>query len=295
MDFYPFHLSTKPIIPVLAHHPSRMSHHLFMYLPYSVSLLHIVRLPNPLIPRRYRPPPNPTPSLPLLDTLQNRTSQPTLTNLTPPQILKPRSQRPINIMILPRKPPLAPIIQLIELIAPMASEPEPTCRGRRIARCWLESFSSLGEREIGCGFEKGSSVLIVRWCGVEVIGVIIQRWVPEWSFICYIGEEAEGQDVRVFPGHGVHGMTPKRGIKHRTSFSTRSLAFLYSIVGISRAARMSGEEYGFGDAVVEADQRVLPVADVVSETNVEDCGPEIVAVEVEPEGVEDAMAFVDHY
>jgi hypothetical protein len=58
---------------------------------------------------------------------------------------------------------------------------------------------------------------------------------------------------------------------------------------------MCGEEDGFGDSVMEADEAVFPVADMVPETDVQDCGAEIVGVEVEPEGVEDAVAFVDHY
>ena len=56
---------------------------------------------------------------------------------------------------------------------------------------------------------------------------------------------------------------------------------------------MGGEEDGFGDAVVEADEGVFPVADVVPEADVEDGCPEVVGVEVEPVGVEDTGAFVD--
>lgn len=44
---------------------------------------------------------------------------------------------------------------------------------------------------------------------------------------------------------------------------------------------------------MEADEGVFPVADVVAKTNVQDGGPEVVRVEVEPEGIKYSVAFVD--
>lgn len=129
--------------------------------------------------------------------------------------------------------------------------------------------------------------------GVEVVGIVIQRGVPEWSFVSYVGEETEGENVRMFAGHGVHGMTSKRAVQYRSSLTARTLAFLYRIVGVSCSSGVSGEEHSFGNTVVESDEGMFPVADVVPEADVQDCGPEVVGVEVEPEGVQYAMPFVD--
>ncbi len=58
---------------------------------------------------------------------------------------------------------------------------------------------------------------------------------------------------------------------------------------------MGGEEDGFGDAVLEADERVFPVADMVPESDVEDGGSKVVGVEIEPESIDDAVPFVHQY
>ena len=126
-----------------------------------------------------------------------------------------------------------------------------------------------------------------------MVAIVIQRRVPERSFVCYVGEETEGENVGVFAGHGVHGMTSKCAVQHRSSLSARTLAFLYRIVGISRSSGVGGEEYSFGNTVVESDEGMFPVADMIPEADVQDCGPEVVRVEVEPEGVQYAMPFVD--
>ena len=55
---------------------------------------------------------------------------------------------------------------------------------------------------------------------------------------------------------------------------------------------MFTEEYCFGLAVLEPDDSMFPVADVVSEADVEDRISEIVAVEEEPEGIYHAVAFI---
>ncbi len=54
-----------------------------------------------------------------------RIALPSLTQLLPPQMLEPWSQRPIHIMILAHKFILAIIINGIEFIAPVAVEEEP--------------------------------------------------------------------------------------------------------------------------------------------------------------------------
>ena len=78
----------------------------------------------------------------------------TLTNLTPPQILPPGSKRPINIMILPDKPPLSPIPQSIELIAPMPAEPPPSHGCVGCVGCGLQRGTHVGDGEVG-GAEAG--------------------------------------------------------------------------------------------------------------------------------------------
>lgn len=86
------------------------------------------------------PLPHPTLLLPLLQALHNPTRTPTLTQSTPPQILKPRAQRAINVMILPHKPPLPPIIQIIELVTPVPIIPPPGQRRFGIVACGLETL-----------------------------------------------------------------------------------------------------------------------------------------------------------
>jgi hypothetical protein len=49
---------------------------------------------------------------------------------------------------------------------------------------------------------------------------------------------------------------------------------------------------GFGHAMLEPDNSVLPITDVVSETDVEDCVSEVVAVEKEPEGIYHTIALI---
>lgn len=93
-----------------------------------------------------RSPPQPTPSL--FDTVQNPTVPSTLTHLTASQILKPGSERPIHVMILPHKPPLSPIPKLIKLVSPMTLIPEPTCGGGRIAGCGNEGVVHVFRRGV---------------------------------------------------------------------------------------------------------------------------------------------------
>ena len=69
--------------------------------------------------------------------------------------------------------------------------------------------------------------------------------------------------------------------------------FLDGGVAVGGAKVVFGEENDFGMAVVEADHGVLPIAHVVAPADVEDDVAEVVAVEEKPEGVHDAVAFVD--
>ena len=56
---------------------------------------------------------------------------------------------------------------------------------------------------------------------------------------------------------------------------------------------MFAKEDGLGDAVLEADHRVLPVTDVVAEAQAQDFVAMVIAVEEEVEGVKDAVGFWD--
>lgn len=55
---------------------------------------------------------------------------------------------------------------------------------------------------------------------------------------------------------------------------------------------MLAEEHELWFAMLEPHKRVLPVADMVPETHIEDLDAEIVAVEVEPKCIDNAVAFV---
>ena len=46
-------------------------------------------------------------------------------------------------------------------------------------------------------------------------------------------------------------------------------------------------------AVLKADERMLPVADMVAPSDIENDITEIVAIEVEPESIDDAVSLVD--
>lgn len=54
---------------------------------------------------------------------------------------------------------------------------------------------------------------------------------------------------------------------------------------------MLAEKHGLGLTVLEPNNGMLPVSDVVAESDVENGVAEIIAVEKEPEGVDDAVAF----
>lgn len=56
---------------------------------------------------------------------------------------------------------------------------------------------------------------------------------------------------------------------------------------------MLTKENQFRFSVLESDQRVLPIPNVVAPSHVQDDVAEIVAVEIEPECVYDAVALVD--
>lgn len=58
---------------------------------------------------------------------------------------------------------------------------------------------------------------------------------------------------------------------------------------------MLTEEHNFWFPMLEPHQRVFPVPNMVPEADVQDLSSEVVAVEEEPERVDNAMAFVYDY
>ena len=199
-------------------------------------------------------------------------------------------------MILSHESPLSPVAQGVEVITPVTTIPPPSQGSIWIVKSRLNGFVHLLLGGVGAYREVLTvCVRAVRDAGVNVIGDVVERWVPEWAFICHVGEDAEGEDVWVSTRCCVHGVTSLGRIDDRSTFATFAFAFFYGIVGVGETASMGGEENGLGYAVVETYERVLPVADVVSKANAEDGGAEIVGVEVEPEGIDDSVAFVDNY
>lgn len=57
---------------------------------------------------------------------------------------------------------------------------------------------------------------------------------------------------------------------------------------------MLAKIHSFWLAMLKSDHRVFPVTNMVAPSDVEDDVPEIVAVEVEPERVDHAAAFIDY-
>ena len=93
----------------------------------------------------------------------------------------------------------------------------------------------------------------------------------------------------MYTGRGVHGMSPGRRIYDRP------LTQLFDCsVAVGRAKVVLAEVDSLWYPMVEADYRVLPVAYVVSKAYIEDNISKVEAVEEEPKGVNNAVAFVDN-
>lgn len=181
-------------------------------------------------------------------------------------MLEPRPKRAVDIMILPHEPILAIVIERIQLVAPVAREVEPFYRG---GRGMVGGEEGVGRGRVG-------------------VGVGVEGRVPEGPTVSNIVKEAEGKDIRVGPRGGVHSVRADGRVHDRSRTD-----LFDGVVGVRGPEGVFAEEDEFGVAVVEADEGVFPVADVVAPADVEDDVAEIVAVEVEPEGVENAVAFVD--
>ena len=69
--------------------------------------------------------------------------------------------------------------------------------------------------------------------------------------------------------------------------------FFNSAVRVRLAEEMFAHEDVFWVAIDESDQSVLPVSNVVAKANVKDQVAQIVAVEEEPESVDDTMTLID--
>ena len=189
-----------------------------------------------------------------------------LTHLPPAQMLEAWPQRAGNVMVLPCKLVLSSIIQRIKLIAPMAIEEEPL------------------RRRIRCTHIRHQAIV------PDLVGIFhtIHRRIPQRALIRLVMQEAQRQDIRMQTGRGVIRMRAHGGVHHRALAD-----LLDGVVGVCLAEEMLAEEDDLGFPVLEADETVFPIADVVAEADVQDLVAEVVAVEVEPEGVDDAVAFVD--
>jgi len=122
-------------------------------------------------------------------------------------------------MILSCKAPLSSISQIVEFVAPVAVVPPPAQRCLWVACGGLERRLFLGRgwgdgkvcgrgwgSGRGAGGGNGLCVGVVRYRGVEVEGHVVEGGVPERSFVCYVGEEAEWQDVWVASWRCIHGV-----------------------------------------------------------------------------------------
>ena len=169
-------------------------------------------------------------------------------------------------MQLAQKRILPLIRERIVLVAPMAIEEEPAS---------------------GCVFIGGRGLQFIV-CNAVGIPAQILEWIPHRSPVRAIVQQSEGQDVRLQARCGVHGVRSRRTIE---DWSLPN--FLDSAVGVRGPEIVLGGENGFGHAVLEADHGVLPVADVVAESEAQDFVAVVVAVEEKEEGVEDVVGFGD--
>ncbi len=133
-------------------------------------------------------------------------------------------------MILPRKPPLPSITQLIELVAPLPIEPPPSNFCFRVVSSRLET-NVVSFRQ-GAGAKGRSCVDIMGDRGIVVICEVVLRGVPERSSVRHIGEHAKGKDVRMGTGLRVHGMASEGAVEDGTAFASWTFAFLNSFVGV---------------------------------------------------------------
>ena len=70
---------------------------------------------------------------------------------------------------------------------------------------------------------------------------------------------------------------------------------LNSFVAIRLATLVGAEEERFWFAIVESHQTMLPVADMIAEPHVDNSVTKVEAVKVEPERIDDSIAFVHHH
>lgn len=116
-----------------------------------------------------------------------------MTDLLPSEILEARSQRSSNIVILASESVLSAVGEGVEFISPSATEVEP------LRRCMRRHI-----RRTEC---------IVKI--VVSVSVRIQEWVPEWTAVCFIMQQTQGQHVRVPTRGGVHGVGTGSGVDDR--------------------------------------------------------------------------------
>lgn len=114
----------------------------------------------------------------------------TLTHLMTIQMLEPRSQRSIDVVILTGEAVLSGITQRVEFVAPVAFVVEPFCRGGGVG---------------GWGAE-GVVYVVVGVC------VCVQERVPEGTAVGLVVEEAPWEDVGVDARCGVHGVGSHGGV-----------------------------------------------------------------------------------
>ena len=96
-------------------------------------------------------------------------------------------------MILPGKPILALVTQLVEFVAPFARKVKPG--SRRIRRVG------------GCTQDVGFVIVGV--------GVGVEGGIPEWATVGGVVQDAKGEDITVLAGGGVHGVGPGSRVDDR--------------------------------------------------------------------------------
>ena len=186
-------------------------------------------------------------------------------------------------MVLTEKTPLTLVRERVDFVTPAALEVEPGC--------WRVRIRRRGHKALGFAEDVKVLVVFVAFLGVVVeVGVVVQRRIPQGTFVGLVLEELEGQDVGMGARERIHGVRADGRVDDGTL-----AALLDCFEGVGLAALVLGEEDAARDAVLEADHAMLPVAYMVAKSHTHDRLTKIVGVEEEPKGVDNAGTLVDNY
>lgn len=209
-----------------------------------------------------------------------------LAQLRAVQVLELGARRTRDVVVLAKEAPLPDVGQGVDLVAPAATVVEP-----RRGRIWVGrggderlSFADPADLVVP-GVARVPAILLGV---VVVVRVVVERGVPDGSLVRHVLEHAEWQDVGVLAGQGIHGVRTDGRV-----YDGADAALLDGIPRIRLASLVLGKENAPRLAILETDHAVLPIADMVPETNAQNGLAEVVRVKEEPKGVDDAGALVD--